>query len=519
MGGDTPEWRLRPIAGGSKPATQMEAPLVRFRGVVKQLGGTLAVAGVDLDVAAGEIHALLGANGAGKSTMIKLLAGVHEPDQGEIYLRNHRIDHVHPRPPMAFIHQDLGLIDWMSVSENIALVQGYQRRSGLIHWGEVRRSARKALEALGSDIDPDARVGDLPRTERSIVAIVRALAVETDVLVLDEPTASLPESETAQLFDLLHRLRAKGVGIVYVTHRLDEVFRLADRVTVLRDGRRILTKLISETTPEELVFSIVGRPPAEVFIEAHESRGVPVLRVENLRTGAVGPVSFHVNAGEIVGLAGLRGAGQNAVGRALCGIDKISAGRVVLAGEEITPSTPRDVIGKGVMFVTSNREAECLASTLSVVENIFLNPGSRGRKLLQFRHPRTEREEAAEVVRRFSIRPEDPNRAISTLSGGNQQKVVLARWIGLNAQLLVLEDPTMGIDVGAKADIYRMLTQELKRGAAVLLISSDLEEVAAICNRALVFNRGRIVREVHGDQLSTSTLTSLVSSRLDEDTT
>lgn len=491
--------------------SQAEEPLLSFRRVVKQLGGTLAVAGIDLDVTRGEIHALLGANGAGKSTMIKLLAGVHEPDQGEIYLRGQRIDHVQPRPPMAFIHQDLGLVDWMSVAENIALVGGYPRRGGLIDWAAVRRAARVALEALGSDIHHDTRIAELPRTERSIVAIVRALAVETDVLVLDEPTASLPESETARLFEVLRRLRKRGVGIIYVTHRLDEVFRIADRVTVIRDGRKVMTKAIKQTRPEELVFAIVGRPPAEVFIEPHESREVPVLGVEGLRTGRVGPVSFHVDAGEMVGLAGLRGAGQNAVGRALCGIEPIEEGRVTLGGKEIEISNPAHVIRLGVMFVTSNRDAECLAAPLSVAENIFMNPGSRGRKLWELRRRSRESRQAVQVIQRFTIRPEDPDRAVSTLSGGNQQKVVLARWLGLNARLLVLEEPTMGVDVGAKADIYHMLAAELKRGAAALLVSSDFDEVAAICNRALVFNRGSIVKELRGDQLSTPTLTALVS--------
>ncbi|MBO0731311.1 MAG: sugar ABC transporter ATP-binding protein, partial [Acidimicrobiaceae bacterium] len=273
----------------------------------------------------------------------------------------------------------------------------------------------------------------------------------------------------------------------------------------------------SETKPAELVFAIVGRPPDDVFIEPHKSREVPLLEVEGLATGAVGPVSFHVEAGEIVGLAGLRGAGQNAIGRALCGIDLIDSGDVRLAGKEIRITTPRDVIRRGVMFVTSNREAESLAHTLTVSENIFLNPGVRGRKLMHFRRRRGERSEAVRVIRSFSIRPEDPDRAVSTLSGGNQQKAVLSRWLGLNARLLVLEEPTMGVDVGAKADIYHMLAQELKGGSAALLVSSDFEEVAAICNRALVFNRGRIVKEVSGDQLSTSNLTGLVSSSSDGD--
>src|SRR5437879_7486294 len=241
-------------------------PLLSFRGVTKRFGGTLAVHEIDLDFRQGEVHALLGANGAGKSTLIKLLAGVHEPDSGEIHLGGQRIDHVQPRPPMAFSHQELGLIEWMSVAENIALVGGFPRRRRVIDWRAVERNAHHALTAIGSGIDCTLPVSRLQRTERSIVAIARALALNADALVLDEPTASLPESETARLFEVVQRLRVRGVAIIYVTHRLDEVFRLADTVTVLRDGRTIRTCPVAETTAAELVHTIVGRPPAEVFL-------------------------------------------------------------------------------------------------------------------------------------------------------------------------------------------------------------------------------------------------------------
>src|SRR5438067_13626534 len=274
--------------------SEQRPPILSFRGVTKRFGGTLAVHDVDLDIRPGDVHALLGANGAGKSTLIKLLAGVHEPDGGAIYyLRgavDQRIDHMRPRPPMAFIHQDLGLIEWMTVAENIALVGGFPRRRGLIDWRAVERQAAADMHALGSDMDCSVPVSRLPRTERSIVAIVRALAIKSDVLVLDEPTASLPESETTRLFDVLRSLRSQGVAIVYVTHRLDEVFRLGDTVTVLRDGRTVRTCPVSATNPAELVEMIVGRPPAEVFVNRAEPHAATVLRVENLCTGRVGPV-------------------------------------------------------------------------------------------------------------------------------------------------------------------------------------------------------------------------------------
>jgi ribose transport system ATP-binding protein len=488
-------------------------PILSFRGVTKRFGGTLAVRDVDLDLRPGQIHALLG---AGKSTLIKLLAGVHEPDAGSIVYRGdgteQRIDHLRPRPPMAFIHQDLGLIEWMSVAENIALVGGYPRRGGLIDWRAVERQAETDMHALGSTINCGAPVSRLPRTERSIVAIVRALALRSQVLVLDEPTASLPEAETARLFDVLRRLRAQGVAIVYVTHRLDEVFRLADMVTVLRDGGVVRTCPVRATNASDLVELIVGRPPAEVFVTPTESGVAAVLQVEDVRVGRVGPVSFDVRAGEIVGLAGLLGAGQNAIGRALAGINPITSGTLRLRGRVLSlAASEANAIAAGIRFVTSNRESEGLATSLTVGENLFLNPGALGRRLWHLEQPADERRRAVRRVQQFSIRPPDPSRFITTLSGGNQQKVMLARWLGYGAPLLVLEEPTMGVDVGAKADIYELLNQELARGAAVVLVSSDLDEVAGICHRALIFNRGRIVEELQRHELSVARLTAVVS--------
>jgi ribose transport system ATP-binding protein len=495
------------------PDLPQPAPILSFRGLTKRFGGTLAVRDLDLDIRQGEIHALLGANGAGKSTLIKLLAGVHEPDSGSITLRGQRIDHVRPRPAMVFIHQDLGLIEWMTVAENIALVRGFPRwpnRFGWIDWPAVERDAAEALRSLGSGIDARAPVSRLARTERSIVAIARALAIKSDVFVLDEPTASLPESETARLFDVLHRLREHGVAIMYVTHRLDEVFRLADTVTVLRDGAKVRTCPLRETTPLQLVHMIVGRPPAEVFVKPAETSATVALRVEALQVGRVGPVSFEVRAGEIVGLAGLRGAGQNQVGRAIAGIEPLSSGRLTLRGAPLKPAHPGAAIEAGVRFVTSNREAEGLALQLTVAENLFLNPAALGRRLWMAQRRATERRGADALVRTFSIKPDDPTRLITTLSGGNQQKVMLARWLSRGGRLLVLEEPTMGVDVGAKADIYQMMDQELAGGVAVVLVSSDLDEVAGICHRALIFNRGRIVEELTREELTVARLTSLV---------
>ncbi len=461
----------------------------------------------------GEIHALLGGNGAGKSTLIKTLAGVHRPDAGVITLAGRVIDTSIDQPEISFIHQDLGLIDAMTIAENIGLVRGYPRRSGIIDWAALRERAKKALELVGSSLDPELPVAQLRATDKSMVAIARALAGDAQLLVLDEPTASLPEADVARLFGVLARLRERGVGMIYVSHRLDEVFRIADRVTVLRDGKKVATCGLDATTPGELVLMIVGRPPADVFVKPLHPEAQAVLEIENLTVPGAGPVSIAVRAGEMVGLTGLRGAGQDEIGRAIAGILPISSGTIRLHGSVIAPTSPAAAIAYGIGFISSKRQEESLAVGLCVQENLFLNPAARGRHITTLQSWKQEREVAAEIVERYDVRPRDPERVVSTLSGGNQQKVVVARTVAIGHALLVLEEPTQGVDVGAKAEIYATLAAALTResGLGVILVSSDLEEIAGVCNRALIFRYGQIVDEVGGNAMNLRTLTALVT--------
>jgi ribose transport system ATP-binding protein len=497
--------------------TSSDPNLLQITRLSKRFVGTLALDDVDFDVRRGEVHALLGENGAGKSTLIKVLAGVHRADQGEISFNGRIVDPTTQELPITFIHQDLGLVDTMSVAENIAILAGYPRRHGIISWRDTRELAIAALERMGGDVSPDARVGDLSAAERSIVAIARAMAVKCELLVLDEPTAALPEVDVARLLEALRRLRAQGLGIVYVTHRLDEVFRIADRVTVLRDGRRIATDNVAVTTPSELVFKIVGRSLSELFINPSKTATEPVLAVKDLAVGDVGPVSFEVSAGEIVGLVGLRGAGHNIVGRTVFGDVAKRSGTIALLGTPLELGQPRDAILKGIGFVSSKRAEESLAPSLTVRENLFVNPVTTGMKLLSLIVPAKERSQSSQVLRRYSVRPPETERVITTLSGGNQQKVIVARWMEAGTRLLVLEEPTFGVDVGSKADIYRLLQEALDEDLAVLLISSDFEEVVGICHRALIFNRGRVAAELGREELNIPLLTALASGA-DEET-
>jgi ribose transport system ATP-binding protein len=485
--------------------------LLSMERITKRFGGTLALDGVSFELRVGEIHALLGENGAGKSTLIKILAGVYRADQGRVRIKGDVVDPLAGGSPTSFIHQDLGLVDTMTVAENVAVTAGYARRAGLIDWRSARTRALKALDRMGGGIDPDARVNELAAAEKSIVAIARAMAAPCDILVLDEPTATLPERDVTRLLDALRVLKSSGLGIIYVTHRLDEVFRLADRATVLRDGRKISDNAVRDITPSSLVHDIVGRPLTEVFAKPVEPTGRATLRVNDLIAAQFGPVSFSVMSGEITGLVGLRGAGHEGVGRALFGDKKVMGGNILLEGKEIAPRGPADAIGRGVGFVSSKRGEESLARTLTVRENLFLNPAMTGTRVTQFVRPSVERARCLQILRRFTVRPADPERGISLLSGGNQQKVVVARWMDARSRLLVLEEPTIGVDVGSKAEIYHLLQHSVEHGLAVLLISSDFEEVAGICNRALIFNRGRITAELSGADITMARLIAQAS--------
>ncbi|MFJ2867997.1 sugar ABC transporter ATP-binding protein [Kitasatospora sp. NPDC087314] len=485
------------------------APLVRIRGLGKRFGGTLALAGIDLDIHRGSILALLGPNGAGKSTLIRTLAGIHQADQGEVTVAGHPLGTEAAARRMAFIHQDLGLVEWMTVAENIALVAGYPRRHGLISWRRTRERCADALALVAGHLDPDAPIADLAPAERSLVAIARALATRAELIVLDEPTAGLPAADCARLFAVLRALRDRGRGIVYVTHRLDEVHQVADTFAVLRDGRLISSGPLAGHSHRRLVHDIVGREPVgHRAAPVAPAEGPVVLSLDGVRTANAGPISLELRAGEILGIVGLTGAGQLDLGRALAGSRPILGGRALLDGRPYTPHTVAGAVDSGVGLVAGNRQEEGCAAELTVRENFLANPRAGGRSALRWISPRRERAEAATLIERFSVRPRDTEARIATLSGGNQQKIMVGRWLRLHRRLLILEEPTASVDVGAKAELYRLLDQALAAGLAVLLISTDFEEVATVCHRALVFVRGTVTAELTGTSLTVTELTS-----------
>jgi ribose transport system ATP-binding protein len=494
---------------------RMTTPLLRFVDISKRFGGTLAVNNVSFDVNAGEIVALLGENGAGKSTLIKLLAGIYACDSGEIHLQGQlesqwrSADRSHQ--PVAFIHQDLGLVEWMTVAENVALGMGYPRRFGLIDWTAAGHAARRVMARVGCNIDPARRVFSLTRAEKSLLAIGRALEVKAKLLVLDEPSASLPMADVARLFALLRDLRAQGMAIIYVSHRLDEVMAISDRAVVMRDGKLVAVRPTHQTSEAELVNLIVGKALAAPATTHQPKLGQPVLALRQAASGNAGPVSFKVAGHEILGLVGLRGGGQEAISQALFGREPLSAGSMSLFGKPVQFSSCADAIKAGVAYVASERLEENLAASMTVLENLFPNPALHGDSGLSLARRRKEAASALNLINRFGVNPPVPSAEVQQLSGGNQQKVVLARWFHLNKPLIVLEEPTAGVDVGAKRQIYALLAKLADEGSAVVVMSTDFEEVATVCTRVLVFRGGLVAAELKGADISVQRLLALAA--------
>ena len=494
----------------------MTSALLEFRGVNKRFGGTQAVGNISFSVHSGEIVALLGENGAGKSTLIKLLAGIYPLDSGEILFEGKPQSQWRSsdkaKQPVAFIHQDLGLVEWMTVSENIALGMGYAKRFGLIDWKQADACARRVMQRVGCDIAPKRRIFSLTRAEKSLLAIGRALEVQAKVLVLDEPSASLPMADVERLFTVLRTLRAQGMAMVYVSHRLDEVMAISDRAVVMRDGLLVGVKNTADTDTNALIEMIVGKNLSRTVAKAQSNgSGRTVLEMKGVASGNAGPVSLQIRQGEVVGMIGLRGAGHEAISKAIFGREPLSAGQMVLQGQAVQFANSAQAIQAGIAYVASERLEENLAPAMSVLENLFPNPSLHGDRGLDFGRRVREHNAALGLIRLFDVNPPAPQALAQQLSGGNQQKVVLARWFNLDKALVVLEEPTAGVDVGAKRQIYEILRQRADAGTALAVVSTDFEEVATVCTRVLVFRNGCIAAELQGADITVANLLALAA--------
>jgi ribose transport system ATP-binding protein len=487
--------------------------LLEALGLSKQFPGVLALKGVDFDVRRGEVHVLLGENGAGKSTLVKILTGAQPKDTGEIRWHGAPVDISDPHRAqqlgISVIYQEFNLIPYMTVAENIFLGREPVKQ-GLLDRGRMLMAARAILDDLGVNIRPATRVADLGVAEQQMTEIAKALSLESELLIMDEPTATLTEREIEQLFRTIRRLRERGVSIIYISHRLDEVKQVGDRVTVLRDGRKVATLETADASVHQLIRLMVGHDLRDQYPKQHIERGPEVLRVEGLsREGVLHDIAFALHRGEILGLAGLVGAGRTELARAIFGADPIDSGRIYLDGREVSITSPAEAIRLGIGLVPEDRKAQGLLLGHSVANNITLPSLGRlfpGWHLLS---PRVETEVAQRYIADLRISTPSAERMVRLLSGGNQQKVVVAKWLCSHSEVLIFDEPTRGIDVGAKVEVFQLMTDLARRGAGIMMISSDLLEVLGMSDRILVMRRGRIVGELDGKQASQQAVLSM----------
>jgi ribose transport system ATP-binding protein len=476
--------------------------VLEVRNLVKEFPGVKALQGVDLEVLEGEVHCLLGPNGAGKSTLIKCVSGAVEPTSGEILFLGEPLPAGDPagslKRGVATIYQELDLVADLSVAESIFLAHE-PRRGPLLDLDRMYRESAALLTRLGHESIPvRAKVGKLRPAAQQIVSIARALSGDVRLLIMDEPSAILDDAEIGTLFDVVRRLTSEGVGVVYISHRLDEIRRIGDRVTVLADGRTAATGLPATTPTDQLVELMVGRKVEQLYPDRPAGGDRVLLEVRDVRRlPAVRGVSLQVKAGEVVGLGGLVGSGRTELLRLIYGLDEPEAGEIVLEGKRLRAGNPRAAIRRGLGLAPEDRKSQALVLDWSGTKNVTIADLGRFSRLLL--DVRKERETARRELRALNTVPDDPDRAVRLLSGGNQQKVVLARWLLHQCRVLLLDEPTRGVDIATKAEIYRIIGELASAGLGVLVVSSELEELAHICTRVLVMREGEIVAELVGE--------------------
>jgi ABC-type sugar transport system ATPase subunit len=486
--------------------TEDVAPLLEARGISKRFGGIQALEKVDLTLRAGEVMALAGENGAGKSTLIKVLAGAHAGDEGEVRIDGEPVAIHSPaeseRLGISVIYQEFNLTPNQTVAENVFL-RDPQRRAGLagrlrlIDQGARRRATQRLLEQVGSHIDPDAKVATLTVAHQQMTEIAKALAMDARILIMDEPTSTLPDAEVEVLFGIIRQLKARGIAIVFVSHRLEETRRIADRVTILRDGRLVGEAPVADMSDQEIIRLMVGRSVDNLYPKTDAEPSDIALSVRGLtRTGVLSDISFDVRRGEVLGLAGLVGAGRTEIARCVFGADGHDAGTILLDGRPVTIRSPQDAIRLGIGYLPEDRKLQGLFLQMSVRDNIAMSVAHRMTHAGGFLDRGALTRVAASYRDRLSIRPPSLDVPANRLSGGNQQKVALAKWLALRPKVLILDEPTRGIDIGAKADVHALIDELAHEGIAIILISSELPEVLNMSDRILVVAEGRIAGEL-----------------------
>ena len=485
---------------------------INMIGICKSFGANKVLGGVNLHVRPGEVHALMGENGAGKSTLMNILTGIHRADAGtimvdgkEVTFKNNKDAEEHG---IAFIHQELNIWPNLSVLENLFLMNQPKTRFGTIDFKKMREMAEAKCQEIGIDLPLDEIAGGCSVGQQQMTEITRSLMLDAKTVIMDEPTAALTERETDRLFEVMKKLKNKGVSIIYISHRMEEVFANCDTITVMRDGQTISSRPTEETNMDQIVGDMVGRVMSESYPARTNVPGDEIFRVEGFtQPGVFRDISFNLRKGEILGVAGLMGAGRTEIMRAIFGVDPHESGKLYFEGKEIHIKNPRDAIRHGFGFITENRKTEGLILDFSIERNIALPSEER----LAQSHVINDKKEfdfSSELSKRLGVKAQDINLPASTLSGGNQQKVVIAKWVGMHPKLLILDEPTRGIDIGAKKDIYDLMNELTAKGVSIIMVSSELPEVIGMSDRILVIHEGRAAGIVeHKDATQTRIMT------------
>lgn len=484
--------------------------ILEMANISKSFPGVQALDGVTLCCKKGEVHALVGENGAGKSTLMKILSGVYKPNKGVIRIDGQEvaIDNPHHAQDLgiSIIYQEFNLIPYLDVAENIFIGREPLKKSGLIDFDLMHKKAKELLDQIGIEIDIKKWIVELPVAEQQIIEICKAIAFKAKIVVMDEPSSALSEEETERLFKIIRRLKQQGITVIYISHRLNEIFQIADNVTVIRDGKLVSNNTIRKINQNLLISHMVGRTLDVLFPEKGKVETKKLLEVRSLnRSGIIKNISLEIRKGEIVGLAGLIGSGRTEVARAIFGVDEIEQGEILLNEMKIKIRSPRDAVAHGIGLVPEDRKRQGLVLCLTVRNNIVLSVLEKIKRLW-FTDTGKEKEICKEQISKLSIKTPGMEYDVEHLSGGNQQKVVLSKWLAVNPQVIIFDEPTRGIDVGAKAEIHKLMRQLADKGAGVLMISSELPEIIGMSDRVYVMCEGEITAEFKGKQLNEETI-------------
>lgn len=492
-----------------------DKPILEVKGIHKQFPGTKALSNVSLTIHKGQVHTLMGENGAGKSTLMNILSGVFSPTEGEIILDGQTVKFQNPKHAremgISIVHQELSLCPHLTVAENMFMGRLPKTKLGFMDKKRLRKETQKALSQFKSDISPDDLVSELSISEQQVVEIAKALTLDCKVLILDEPTSAITETEAASLFEVIANLKMKGIAIIYISHKFKEIFMISDCLSILRDGHYIGTYSTDEVTSDKVVQLMVGRELQNIYPPKSVPGEKQLLRVENLsKKGLFEGISFSLNQKEVIGIFGLMGSGRTESMRALCGIDPKSSGQFWLNKEPITMNNINQAKNHGVVYLTEDRKSQGLFLEMSITRNIVssdLGSVSSG----MFMEVKKENDISERYSKLLNVKTPSVNQKIGSLSGGNQQKAMIAKWLWTNPKVMIMDEPTRGIDVGAKSEIYRLLREFADEGKGVIVISSELPEIIGVCDRVLVMHQGRIVGEVAGEQMNEQEIMKLAS--------